>query len=89
MHASGHLINVNSLVLNRARIDESTEVHGVYKDQNGKPTGELISMATHYMIQKVAGIPFPEGATKYTDDFISTNTGFKKTGCVYPNHWTR
>ena len=71
MHASGHLINVNSLVLNRARIDESTEVHGVYKDQNGSPTGELISMATHYMIQKVAGMPFfnsmdPKGLKKFS-----------------------
>ena len=71
MHASGHLINVNSLVLNRARIDESTEVHGVYKDQKGKPTGELISMATHYMIQKVAGMPFfnsmdPKGLKKFS-----------------------
>jgi hypothetical protein len=57
MHASGHLINVNSLVLERAGIDASTEVPGVFKDENCKPTGELISMATHYMIQKVAGTP--------------------------------
>jgi hypothetical protein len=58
MHASGHLINVNSLVLERAGIDASTEVQGVFKDKDGNPTGELISMATHYMIQKVAGTPF-------------------------------
>ena len=58
MHASGHLINVNSLVLERAGIDASTEVQGVFKDADGQPTGELISMATHYMIQKVVGVPF-------------------------------
>jgi len=58
MHASGHLINVNNLVLDRAGIDASTEVQGVFKDKGGNPTGELISMATHYMIQKVTGTPF-------------------------------
>ncbi|SVD77898.1 uncharacterized protein METZ01_LOCUS430752, partial [marine metagenome] len=58
MHTSGHLLNVNSLVLERAGIDSSTEVHGVFKDEEGNPTGELISMATHYIIQKVAGMPF-------------------------------
>ena len=58
MHASGHLINVNSMVLKLAGIDETTEVQGVLKDKEGKPTGELISMATQYMIQKVAGMPF-------------------------------
>jgi hypothetical protein len=58
MHTSGHLLNVNSLVLQRAGIDSSTEVHGVFKDEKGNPTGELISMATHYIIQKVAGLPF-------------------------------
>ena len=58
MHASGHLINVNSMVLKLAGIDATTEVQGVLKDKEGKPTGELISMATQYMIQKVAGMPF-------------------------------
>ena len=58
IHASGHLLNVNSLVLERAGIDASTEVQGVFKDEDGNPTGELISMATRYMIQKVAGAPF-------------------------------
>ena len=58
MHASGHLINVNSMVLKLAGIDETTEVQGVLKDKEGKPNGELISMATQYMIQKVAGMPF-------------------------------
>ena len=60
MHTSGHLLNVNSLVLQIAGIDSSTEVHGVFKDEEGKPTGELISMATHYIIQKVVGMPFFE-----------------------------
>ena len=58
MHTSGHLLNVNSLVLQRAGIDSSTEINGVFKDEEGKPTGELISMATHYIIQKIVGIPF-------------------------------
>ena len=58
MHTSGHLLNVNSLLLQRAGIDSSTEVHGVFKDEEGNPTGELISMATHYIIQKIAGMPF-------------------------------
>ena len=50
--------NVNSMVLKLAGIDKTTEVQGVLKDKEGKPTGELISMATQYMIQKVAGMPF-------------------------------
>ena len=58
MHTSGHLLNVNSLLLQRAGIDSSTQVHGVFKDEEGNPTGELISMATHYIIQKIAGMPF-------------------------------
>ena len=35
MHASGHLINVNSMVLKLAGIDETTEVQGVLKDKEG------------------------------------------------------
>ena len=58
LHASGHLMNVNSLVLEKAGFDESTDVQGVLKDSNGKPTGELMAIAVHYMIQKITGNPF-------------------------------
>lgn len=58
MHASGHLMNVNSLLLEKAGIDASTEIEGVFKDEAGNPTGELMAIAVHYIIQKTTGNPF-------------------------------
>jgi predicted amidohydrolase YtcJ len=55
MHSNGHLINVNSLVLQRAGIDRHTNVAGIAKDANGEPTGELQEQAAKYMAFRVAG----------------------------------
>ncbi|MEV0846078.1 amidohydrolase [Streptomyces sp. NPDC049954] len=41
VHASGHLMTVNSAVLNLDGITRDTPVHGVVKDAAGEPTGEL------------------------------------------------
>lgn len=56
MHASGHLMNVNSVVLAMAGITAETEVEGIIKGPDGKPTGELQEMAAMFMARKALGI---------------------------------
>ena len=58
LHSNGHLLNVNSKVLELAGIGDDTNVYGVLKDESGKPTGELMEMAAKYMAYKVTGNPF-------------------------------
>ena len=58
LHSNGHLLNVNSKVLALAEITEDTNIYGVLKDDNGKPTGELMEMAAKYKAYKVTGNPF-------------------------------
>ena len=55
LHASVHLMNVNSAMLDLAGIDEDTEVDGVHKDSNGQPTGELQEFAAMYPVYRVIG----------------------------------
>jgi predicted amidohydrolase YtcJ len=55
IHASFHLLNVNSTVLQRANITRETEVEGVMKDAGGEPNGELQEMAAKFMAFRVAG----------------------------------
>jgi len=61
MHSNGHVINVNSVVLERAGITRETNVDGVVKDAEGNPTGELAEAAAKYMAFRVAGDPFWSG----------------------------
>lgn len=61
LHSNGHLLNVNSKILEMAGIDRETNVYGVLKDDAGAPTGELMEMAAKYMAYKVAGNPFLGG----------------------------
>lgn len=68
LHSNGHLLNVNSKVLELAGIDASTNVHGVLKGEDGKPTGELMEMAAKYMAYKVTGNPFFGGISKHALD---------------------
>ncbi len=55
VHASGHLMNVNSAILEKARIDAGTNIHGVLKDAKGEPTGELMEFAAMFMAYRVVG----------------------------------
>ncbi len=55
MHSNGHVMNINSLVLERAGIDRHTNVDGVAKGPDGEPTGELQEQAAKYMAFRVAG----------------------------------
>ncbi|MEM7686469.1 MAG: amidohydrolase family protein, partial [Pseudomonadota bacterium] len=53
LHSNGHVINVNSAVLEKAGISRETNVDGVVKDARGNPTGELAEQAAKYMAYRV------------------------------------
>lgn len=55
IHASFHVMNANSELLRRAGIDASTNVHGVVKGDDGRPTGELLEMAAKFMAYRALG----------------------------------
>ncbi|WP_407645019.1 amidohydrolase [Diaphorobacter caeni] len=55
MHASVHLMNVNSAMLAMAGIDDDTDIDGIHKDANGQPTGELQEFAAMFPVQKLLG----------------------------------
>lgn len=58
LHSNGHLMNVNSRILEMAGITAQTDVHGISKDETGQPTGELVEMAAMYLAYKQTGDPF-------------------------------
>ena len=55
MHQSGHIINVNSHLLQLAKIDKNTNVQGLVRDANGEPTGELQGPALRDIAYRAAG----------------------------------
>lgn len=55
MHASVHLMNVNSAMLALAGIDDDSDIDGIHKDAAGRPTGELQEFAAMYPVQKLLG----------------------------------
>ena len=55
LHASVHLMNVNSAMLALAGIDEDTDVDGIARDPQGQPTGELREFAAMFPIYQVMG----------------------------------
>lgn len=58
MHASMHLMNVNSRALAAAGIDRDTDIEGVVKFGNGEPTGELLEFAAMFPVTRMIGNPF-------------------------------
>src|SRR5690606_57980 len=58
MHASMHLMNTNSLALQRAGIDRDTDIEGVVRFENGEPTGELLEFAAMFPVTRMLGNPF-------------------------------
>jgi predicted amidohydrolase YtcJ len=58
MHQSCHLLNVNSVAMQRAGISAATDVDGVVKTAGGEPTGELAEAAATYMIYRSIGNPY-------------------------------
>lgn len=55
LHASVHLMNVNSAMLALAGIDEDTDIDGIDKDAQGRPTGELQEFAAMFPVYRVIG----------------------------------
>jgi predicted amidohydrolase YtcJ len=55
LHASVHLMNVNSAMLSLAGIDEETDIDGIDKDESGQPTGELQEFAAMFPVYRVIG----------------------------------
>lgn len=55
MHASGHIVNVNSALLRQANINASTDAQGIIKDAQGNPTGELQGPALRVVAYNAVG----------------------------------
>ena len=86
MHASGHIINVNSEILRRAGFDRTTNITGVNKDSHGEPTGELQELAPQFRAQRVAGDPLTAVMDKSVlDDFAraAVNAGVTTSTDLY------
>lgn len=58
LHASVHLMNVNSAMLRAAGIDADTPVDGIAKDGNGQPSGELQEFAAMFLVFRQIGNVF-------------------------------
>ncbi|WP_449413705.1 amidohydrolase [Pandoraea soli] len=55
LHASVHLMNVNTAMLGLAGIDGDTDVEGVVMGTDGEPTGELQEFAAMFPVYRVIG----------------------------------
>ena len=55
MHANGHIVNVNSLLMQRANITATTNAQGLVKDASGAPTGELQGPALRVVAHQTVG----------------------------------
>jgi predicted amidohydrolase YtcJ len=55
LHASQHLMNVNSAALAQAGITRDTEVEGIVKDSAGEPSGELQEFAAMFPVARLIG----------------------------------
>lgn len=55
LHASQHLMNVNSAALARAGITRDTEIEGIARFADGSPTGELQEFAAMFPITRLTG----------------------------------
>jgi predicted amidohydrolase YtcJ len=58
LHASAHLLNVNSAMLKKAGIGRDTEVEGVARYPDGSPSGELQEFAAMFPVMRAIGNAF-------------------------------
>ncbi len=58
LHASQHLMNVNSAMLARSGIDQDTDIEGVVRFPDGTPTGELQEFAAMFPVNRIIGNVF-------------------------------
>ncbi len=87
LHSNGHLLNASRSVLQAANITAATNVHGIAKDADGEPTGELQEMAAKFMALDAVGLDFAaEVAEKVSlDNFgrIARQTGVTTATDLY------
>ena len=74
MHASMHLMNVNTPMLARAGIDRDTDIEGVTRMDDGRPSGELCEFAAMFPVMRLIGAR-------------SARWGCRKTGCACSARW--
>ncbi|TNE42645.1 MAG: amidohydrolase [Alphaproteobacteria bacterium] len=78
-HASMHMVNVNSYVLEKAGVTSETPVDGIVKDAEGTPTGEMRGTPAMYLAAKVTGSNILREAAEFSalDNFgaICVRTG--------------
>jgi predicted amidohydrolase YtcJ len=67
LHASVHLMNVNTPMLALAGIDEDTDVDGIVKDSHGALTGELQEFAAMFPVYRVIGAKLSLSASDNPD----------------------
>lgn len=67
LHASVHLMNINSAMLTFAGIDADTEIDGIHKGDDGQPTGELQEFAAMFPVYRVIGSQLSIAASEKTD----------------------
>ncbi|ETF04206.1 amidohydrolase [Advenella kashmirensis W13003] len=66
LHASIHLMNVNSAMLQLAGITPDSGVDGVECDESGRLTGQLQEFAAMYLVfRKIGNVFFDEGQTTH------------------------
>src|SRR5574337_1844757 len=65
LHASVHLMNVNSAMLQAAGIDADTPVEGIAKGGDGRPSGELQEFAAMFLVfRKIGNVFFDAGQSE-------------------------
>jgi predicted amidohydrolase YtcJ len=52
VHASFHISNVNTLVLERAQLNEAGHIAGVAIGEDGRPSGEIQGMAARFRVER-------------------------------------
>jgi len=67
LHASVHLMNVNSPMLALAGIDSETDIDGIGKNADGKPTGELQEFAAMFPVYRLIGGGLSIAASEKTE----------------------
>ena len=55
IHASFHISNVNTLVLERAELNRTTNISGVVMGEDGEPSGEVRGIAARFRVFRVLG----------------------------------
>ncbi|MFC4352858.1 amidohydrolase [Fodinicurvata halophila] len=58
LHANVHVLNVNSLVLEKAGITADSSVEGVMTGEDGKPNGELQEFAAMFLAQQPFNVDY-------------------------------